>query len=82
MDTWAYRIIQVLSTIVLIVAVVSLSIVLMWLIQGHGVIACGRGVFDDPAWFLDIVVLVGVPASLIVGSGALILWSSLRISET
>ena len=73
-----YRIIQALSVIVLIVAEVLLSFILMWLINGHGVIACGKGIFDSPRWPLDVSVFIAAPTVFIVGAGSLFLWCSKR----
>ena len=78
MNAGTYRILQVLSVTVVFGAVVLLSLILIWLIPGHGVIACGRGVFDDPTWYLDVAPLIGIPLSVICGGGVLFLWCSSR----
>jgi len=71
-----YRIIQLFSLVVLLLAEVLLSFILTWLIKGHGVIACGRGIFDSSTWLLDVIVFIGVPTLFIVGAGSLFLWCS------
>jgi len=59
----------------------ALLIILVWLICGHGVIGCGRGVFDSPTVFSDILLLVGVPISLFVASVKVFLKCSTRLDE-
>jgi hypothetical protein len=78
MNAGKYRILQVLSASVILVAAILLSFILIWLIGGHGVIACGKGIFDDPSWFLDVMLLIGIPLSVIAGSGVLFRWCSSR----
>jgi len=75
-----YLIIQVVSVAALVAAEVVLSLILVWLVKGHGVIACGKGIFDSPNWFLEVTVLTGIPSVLVVGAGALFFWSSKRVS--
>ena len=75
-----YRSIQVISVAALVVAVVVLSLILVWLVKGHGVVACGKGIFDSQNWFLDLTVLTGIPSVLIIGTGALFFWCSKRVS--
>ena len=69
-------VLRVLGIIVMISGEIVLSLILVWLIGAHGVIACGKGVFDDPRWYLAVIELVGPPLIAIVGGGALFLWSS------
>lgn len=76
MNAGVYRFLQALSVIVIVGAGIFLSFILIWLIPGHGVIACGKGVFDNPTWYLDVMVLIGTPLSVIGASGALFLWCS------
>jgi len=78
MNAGKYRILQVLSASVILGAEMLLSYIFIWLIEGHGIIACGRGIFDDPTWYLDVMLLIGIPLSLIAGSGVLFLWCSSR----
>jgi len=73
-----YRILQVISTIVILGAAVLLSFILIWLIGAHGVIACGKGIFDNPTWYLDVMLLTGIPLSVIGGSVVLYIWCSSR----
>jgi hypothetical protein len=54
MNAGKYRILQVLSASVILGAEMLLSYIFIWLIEGHGIIACGRGIFDDPTWYLDL----------------------------
>ena len=74
-----YRVLQVTSVLVLLAAEVILSLILVWLIRWHGVIACGKGLFDNPNWPASVIILVGVPGILVFGAGALFLWCSHRI---
>jgi len=76
MNAGTYRIIQVPSVTVILAAEILLSFILIWLVEGHGIIACGKGVFDDPKWFLDVILLVGIPLSVMGGSTMLFLWCS------
>jgi hypothetical protein len=78
MNAGIYRILQALSVTVIFGAGILLSFILIWLVQGHGVIACGKGIFDDPTWYLDVMLLIGIPLSLISGGGVLFLWCSSR----
>ena len=73
-----YRILQVISTIVILGVAIVLSFILIWLIGAHGVIACGKWVFDSPTWYLDVMLLIGIPLSVIGGSVALYFWCSWR----
>jgi hypothetical protein len=78
MNAGKYRILQVLSASVIFVVAMLLSFILIWLIGGHGVIACGKGIFDDPTWYLDVMLLIGISLSVIAGSVVLFLWCSSR----
>lgn len=73
-----YRAIQVFSVMVILAAEMVLSFILIWLIKGHGIIACGRGISDDPAWFADVLLMIGIPFSMILGGVMLFLWCSSR----
>jgi uncharacterized membrane protein YhdT len=73
-----YRIIEALSITLILVAELLLSYILVWLIEGHGVIACGKGVFDNPNWFVYVILLLGIPLSVIGGAGILFFWCSGR----
>lgn len=79
MRVGSYRIIQTLCVTVLLVSAVFVSVVLTWLVETGGVIACGRGVLDSPDWPLQVAVLVGPPVVLMFGVGALFVWCSERI---
>ena len=76
MHLWKNRIIQAFCVMTLIVSEVMLSFILIWIIEGHGVIACGRGIFDSPTWLLSLVVFIGAPTILMIGSVLLYLWCS------
>ncbi len=78
MNAGMYRILQVLSVTVILGAAMLLSFILIWLVQGHGVIACGRGIFDDPIWYLAVALLIGIPLTVMAGGGVLFLWCSSR----
>ena len=82
MSLWSYRILQTISVFVLLAAEAVFLIVLVWLISGHGVIACGRGVFDDPNWAAYVVAVVGLPGAFMIGAGALFLWCANRADLT
>lgn len=83
MNAGIYRVVQVLSVTVMLAAEILLSFILVWLIEGHGVIACGKGVFDDPNWFLAVVLFTGIPLSVIGASITLFLWcSSKRLGKS
>ena len=71
-----YLIVQGLCVVILLASGVVLSFILMWLVAAHGVIACGKGVFDSPTWLLDIIILVGIPAVSVLGAGSLFVWCS------
>lgn len=77
-----YRVVQLLSVTVILAAEILLSFILIWLVEGGGVIACGKGIFDDPNWFVEVVVLVGVPFGAIAASVILFLWCSARCGST
>ena len=64
----------------LIAAEFLLSLIAFWLIRGHGVIACGKGIFDSNTWASDVFVIVGVPVLFILGAGAIFFWSSSRLT--
>lgn len=78
MSAGKYRILQVLSASVILGAEMLLAFILIWLIEGHGIIACGRGIFDNATWYVDVVLLIGIPLGVIAGSGVLFLWCSSR----
>ena len=75
-NTQTITVLRVLGIVIMVSGEMVLSWILTWLIERHGVIACGKGVFDDPLWFLDVIELVGPPLSAIIGGGVLFLWSS------
>jgi hypothetical protein len=81
MNTWRYRITQSVCVVALLVAETVLCFVLIWLIQGGGVVACGKGIFNDPYWPLDVAVLVGTPTVVMIATGALFLWCSGRLAQ-
>ena len=76
-----YQLIQVTSLVVSLIAGMVLLVILGWLIGGHGVIACGKGVFDSATWLSDIMLLVGVPATIAVASATLYRKCSSRLGE-
>jgi len=78
MRTAKYRLVQVISVAVILAAEILLSLILVWLVGAHGVIACGKGVFDDPNWFRSVVGLVGIPFGAIGAGVALFLWCSAK----
>jgi len=63
-----YRFIQAVSLVVSFVSGIVLLLILVWLIGGHGVVACGRGIFDSPEWFSEVSVAVGVPLGVLAAS--------------
>ena len=79
MGSWAYRTLQVIALLAFLASTLVLFVILTWLIGAHGVIACGKGVFDSPDWFLQVVVLTGVPTLLVIGSGVLFNWCWKRL---
>ncbi len=74
-----YQILRVLAVLVAVAASALLSLVMLWLIAGGGVIACGKGIFDRPIWPLEVLVLVGLPAGLLVGAIASARYCSKRL---
>jgi len=80
MKTFKYSALRTLSFIILIAAEFLLSLIAVWLIGGHGVIACGKGIFDSNTWASDLFVIVGIPVLFIVGAGAIFFWSSSRLT--
>lgn len=79
MILFSCRILQITSVLVLLAAEVVLSIILVWLIRGHGVIACGKGLFNNPSWPFYVVAFVATPAVVAAGAGLLFLWCSNKI---
>ena len=77
-NAWTITVLRVLGIVVLLSGELVLSWILIWLIEGRGVIACGKGVFDNPLWFFDVMFLVGLPLIAICGGGILFLWSSAK----
>lgn len=78
MGILGYRIIQATCLAVFLVSVILLAFILVWLIEGHGVVACGKGIFDSPTWLFDVTLFIGVPALLSFVAGWLFLWCSNR----
>ena len=79
MRVGSYRVIQALCVTVLLASAFFLSVVLAWLVETGGVIACGRGVLDSPDWPLQVAILVAPPVVLMFGVGALFVWAAERI---
>jgi len=80
MNKAKHQILKVLGILIALADSALLSFILLWLIAGHGIIACGKGVFDNPDWLMDILILVGAPAGILVCSIALIRYCSGRLS--
>ena len=74
-----YQILRVLAVLIALTVGTLLCFILLWLIGAHGVIACGRGIFNNPDWPIDVVVLIGTPSILFIGSIALIRHCSKRL---
>jgi len=81
MKTFTYSAVRAVSLIILIAANFLLSLIAVWLIRGHGVIACGKGIFDSATWAWDLFVIVGIPVLVIVGAGSMFFWSKSRLTE-
>lgn len=65
-----YQILRVLAALPAVAASSLLALILFWLTFG-GVVGCGRGIFDSPAWPLEAAIFVGLPAGLLMGAVAL-----------
>jgi hypothetical protein len=79
MNRAKYQILRVLAMLVALAAGALLSLIMFWLTVGRGVIGCGKGIFDSPAWPLEILVFVGVPAGLLVAAVASARYCSKRL---
>jgi len=80
MGIFKYRVIQGVCVAVLLLSEILLSFILIWLIKGDGVIACGKGIFDSTTWLFEVILLVGVPALLVFVAGSLFLWCSKQVN--
>jgi hypothetical protein len=79
MNRTKYQILRMLAVLVAVAASALLSLSLLWLTAGGGVIGCGKGIFDSPVWGLEVLVLVGIPAGLLVGAIASARYCSKRL---
>ena len=80
MKAMMYQILRVLAGLVALADGALLCMILLWLIGAGGVIACGKGVFDNPDWPLAVLVLVGAPLGLLIGAITLIQYCSRRLN--
>jgi len=80
MKTFTYGAVRAVSLIILIAAEFLLSLIAVWLIRGHGVIACGKGIFDSATWAWDLFIIVGIPVLFILGAGSIFFWASSRLT--
>jgi hypothetical protein len=74
------HILRVAAIFIALVDAAWLCLMFVWLILGGGVIACGRGVFDDPQWPLTVLFLVGIPAAILAGALKLTAYCSRRLA--
>jgi hypothetical protein len=79
MKTITYKALRAVSFIILVAGALLLGVILFWLILGHGVIACGKGIFDTATWPWDLLVILGIPVILEVSAGWLFVWSWCRL---